>query len=308
MKKVACLIAILALFAGLYANPLVPRAVARVWFDAQGDFNVLFGDEDSGFIDIPSLTFSTSSGTWGLPAGFTPPSALPYAINFSQTIPGFSINPTEDHFIVHTAYPDEEVYWSPQSGLNVNLHPLGQDQSAVQVRMHTMDWEGGTSINVWAKDNGLNGGFYPAYSCTLNVHVSYSDGSPVPNHPFWISYAAYISDMLPALHTNAAGNFQAIDYACRTRILVKDPLTNLAVLNEIIYPEPGQSYQLNAVISGTASHDPLMPTPSGILEVFPNVLGPASSGRITLKYAGGNAFSQPMDIRLYDLRGRLLEQ
>ncbi|MDP2400778.1 MAG: T9SS type A sorting domain-containing protein, partial [Actinomycetota bacterium] len=84
--------------------------------------------------------------------------------------------------------------------------------------------------------------------------------------------------------------------------------TNLAVLNEIIYPEPGQSYQLNAVISGTASHDPLMPTPSGILEVFPNVLGPASSGRITLKYAGGNAFSQPMDIRLYDLRGRLLEQ
>ncbi|MDP3114467.1 MAG: T9SS type A sorting domain-containing protein [Candidatus Cloacimonadaceae bacterium] len=91
MKKVIFALACVALFTVLCANPVIPRAVARVWFDANEDFNVLFGDENANSYDIPSMSFSTSSGTWSFPANFTPPSDPPYSVNFTQTIPGFDI-------------------------------------------------------------------------------------------------------------------------------------------------------------------------------------------------------------------------
>lgn len=304
MKKVACLFAALAVFTLLCANPLVPMVVARTWFDANGDFNVNFSEE-GGYYDIPSLTFSTSSGTWGFPAGFTPPSPLPYTINFSQTIPGFSINPNDDYFTVHTDFPDEYVHWSTLDNVSVHLHPLTPGQSAVQVRLSVWDgWEMYASYHTWAKDLGYIGGNFPSEHYTLNVFVTDTEGTPMPNYPLWISYTNDNPINYPSSSTGVNGIYSMESYACRTLVRVVDQVTNQIVLDEMLYPEPDGIYDLYAVVSTVDNSDPTLVPPRAVLEVYPNVLGPSSSDRITVKYGS----VQDVSIKLYDLRGRVIAQ
>ena len=307
MKKtmLACVLALLAVAAA--ANPVIPRAVARVWFDASDNFIVLFGAdfEQQTYLNyLPYMTFTTSSGTYSFPAGFTPPSSLPWMANFNQLIPGFTIDRNEDHFILQFDYLYECLYWSPESGSLVNIRPLSEGQSAVQLIVAENELY---SWNAWAKDSSTTGPdpFTPSEGCQINVHVSDQNGDPVAGTPVYWSYTNTINPIYPPGQTGADGTWQLTQYALRTLFQVNDPHSGGLVLNETVYPEPGQTYDLYAVVNTSAS-DPVQTPSAGILSLNPSVLKGSDANVLNVKYASPSPLSVTGELRLYDLRGRYL--
>ncbi|HPB43992.1 MAG TPA: hypothetical protein PL102_06100, partial [Candidatus Syntrophosphaera sp.] len=211
VKKMVSAAALLLVISALAANIQIPRAVERVWFDDSDNFWVRFGPEADAW-DVGSLGFATSSGTYNFPCDYTLPLELPFEINLSQAIPGFTINRAEDFFTVDTdPYDDpldETVSWGPQNDTSVNIHPLTAGQSVVQYsvgyQIYMGEWE---SMHVWAKDNGTAyvHPYCPATLCTLSVQVNDLSGQPASSVPIHLNYGTYPDTVWPDAHTNSNG-------------------------------------------------------------------------------------------------------
>jgi hypothetical protein len=214
VKKMVSAAALLLVISALAANIQIPRAVERVWFDDSDNLWVRFGPEADAW-DVGSLGFATSSGTYNFPCDYTLPPELPFEINLSQAIPGFTINRAEDFFIVDTdPYDDpldETVSWGPQNDTSVNIHPLTAGQSVVQYsvgyQIYMGEWE---SMHVWAKDNGTAyvHPYCPATLCTLSVQVNDLNGQPASSVPIHLNYGTYPDTVWPDAHTNSNGWWQ----------------------------------------------------------------------------------------------------
>ena len=303
------------LLAACFANVIIPRAVERVWFDANDDFIVRFGEEMIYIDDdITDWSYSTSAGTYFFPAEYTPPPCPPFELNLSQLIPEFTIQRGEDHFIVHydpLEMFDEILYWGPQNDLSVNIHPLTAGQSTVQ------HWETGYDgmeyydIRTWVKDIGFESPvlYHPSTRCTLRVHVQDAEGAPVSGVPVYYDFtsAAHPATITPHGYTNAEGFWQKPYYcAVRTQLWINDPQTQAAVVDTLLFPEPGGTIQINAVVSTSAGYDPYVVPSSGVLTLYPSVLRNSSGNTITAKFMSDQPLSRPAELTLCDLRGRVL--
>ncbi len=307
------LLSLVLLISVLNANVIIPRAVARVWFDETDNFIVLLGAEAENVYDFNALTFTTSAGDYAFPEGYTLPGELPCIVNFTQAIPGFTIQRSEDHFIAHTNLPwswDEQVTWGSQNDLSVNLHPLTAGQSAVQYFEY--DWDGYEyyTVTAWAKDDSTSVAGYPyspAVECTLRVHVDDENGNPVEGYPVYTSFTDYQDTNCTPYYTNEYGDWQRqYFYAIRTHIWIKDMATQAFVTDEIIFPEPGETCLVNAVISSAAGHDPSLVPPTGILKINPSVVTRSSGNTLHLKFEASRPLNRPGELTFYDLRGRAL--
>lgn len=311
MKKYLLVTALLLLVAVLAANVVIARAVERVWFDDADNFWVRFGPEAMAY-DLTSLMFSTSSGTYSLPDDYTPPSNLPYEVNLTQAIPGFTIFRAADSFRAYTNPswddPDEHLSWGPQNDFSVNLHPLSAGQSAVQFWVPVPVYEGEyDTATVWAKDSGTAyvNPYYPSTRCTLSVYVERLSGGPAPWVPIFLQYFPNPYFVWPIGHTNENGWWQAqYFYAQRTRIKIKDPIDGHYVYDELVFPEPGEHIHIDATVwySGVEDETQI----PGMLELRPSVLTAASGNTLHLEYKSGQALFSSARLGLYDLRGRHL--
>lgn len=300
----------LALVFVLCANPVIIRAVERVWFAADGDFYVRFAPDMNGesYLEyLPGFTFSTSSGMWAWPAGFTAPTALPWQCNLSQTIPAFTINPSNDTFTCHiSGYSGESVQWGPNCDLYTDLHPLAAGQSAVQARM--LEWNY-WQVNTWAKDNGIYYQTYPfdpVHRCTITVQVRDGQGNVLAGIP--VSYTHTFSSPGHGSTdiTNAEGIWSKNIYAARTWLRVLDPGSQFAVLDTLLYPEPDSTYHINVAVSSVAADDPLQAPGAGVLKLSPSVLTRSTGNTIHLKFEANPPLTKQVELTLYDLRGRAL--
>jgi len=309
VKKMVSAAALLLVISALAANIQIPRAVERVWFDDSDNFWVRFGPEADAW-DAGSLGFATSSGTYNFPCDYTLPPELPFEINLSQAIPGFTINRAEDFFTVDTdPYDDpldETVSWGPQNDTSVNIHPLTAGQSVVQYsvgyQIYMGEWE---SMHVWAKDNGTAyvHPYCPATLCTLSVQVNDLSGQPASSVPIHLNYGTYPDTVWPDAHTNSNGWWQKqYFYAQRVRVIIKDPVTGTWVYNQLHFPEPGEHIHIEAIVtsSGVAPEE-LMPK---TLELSPSVLGTSSGNTLHVEYRSKQPLERAARLDLYDLRGR----
>ncbi len=311
MKKAFLLCCLLCLLAGLSGNPVIARAVERVWFAANGDFYVRFASENGGgdyYLDyLPGFTFSTSSGMWAWPVGFVAPTALPWQCNLSQTIPGFTIDPMADMFTMNISENFyERVQWSSASDLYTDIHPLETGQSAVQVRIREWDYAG---VSTWAKDNGISypsNPFYPVHSCNISIQVKDQEGNGVAGVPIDYTYTFNHPWHNNIDLTDAEGIWAENIYAARIWLRVLDPLNQNAVLDTLLYPEPDSTYSFEAVVTSVANNDPVQTPGIGSLTLYPTVLTPSSGKKLHLKYEADNSLIQAGELTLYDLRGRAL--
>lgn len=312
MRKMVLATALLLVISALAANVVIPRAVERVWFDDSDNFWVRFGPEADAW-DVGSLSFITSSGTYAFPSGYTLPPELPFEINLSQVIPGFTINRAEDFFRADTNlsgydFLDENVSWGPQADASVNIHPLTAGQSVVQYsvayQIYMGEWE---SAHVWAKDNGTAyvNPYYPATLCTLSVQVNQIAGGPAPWVPIHLNYGTEPDTVWPDAQTNSLGWWQKqFFYAQRTRVIITDPIDGHWVYNQIHFPEPGEHIHIDATVwySGVSPEDQV----TGTLQLSPSILGTASGHTLHLEYRLDKPLFDTARLGLYDLRGRWL--
>ena len=316
MKTVSFLLLILMGLTGLSGNVLVPRFLARVWFDDADDCFVMFGDEAwwDGF-EVSDLCFTTSAGSFYLSPYYTQPSESVFVINLNQEIPGFTIQRNEDFLRLSCTparyfYP-EELRWGPQNDISVHIHPLAPGQSAV--RVYAPDYFGHGEYDTgitWAKDSQTISPdpYTPASTYTLNVHLEDINGSPAAGITVYSSYFEYatVYDQYYNDPTNSSGNWERTGNAKRRSILVKDPQTNNTVIQELLFPEPGETIQLNGVVSSVSSNASAQLPHTGVLSLYPSLLTLSSGNTINLKYESSSLLGHKSELHLYDLRGRLL--
>lgn len=78
------------------------------------------------------------------------------------------------------------------------------------------------------------------------------------------------------------------------------------MIQELLFPEPDETIQINGIISSVSTHD-LVETPStGVLKLYPSILTRATGSNINLKYVSDLPLSQQAKLSIYDLRGRFL--
>ena len=305
MKKCLVLFALLLLAAGWTANPVIARLIARAWVNDANEFLVVFGEETQMYAPLPQLSFSTTAGTYFFPDGYTMPVYFPCQINLSQVIPGFTIQREDDFFRLNLDAYSEILNWGPEVDLVNDMHALSPGQRAVHTRVASV---AGWQYNVWAKDLIQPSAdlYEPSVDYTLDLHVQTTDGAPAPDVPIYLSFVAGLPTNYTTIATNAQGDWQLEASAVRTRLQINDPLTNNPVLEEIIFPEPGESIQLNATVSGVAVSDPSLPECPEQLRISPSVLNSTTGNTVSLRYGQQNLPSGAAELRLYDLRGRIV--
>lgn len=307
MKKLFTSLIFSGLMLSLTANPIVLKAIARVWFNDLDEFIVLLSDESvTHGVPIPfeDLVFSTSSGVWQFPDSFSVP-GVPYQVNLSQVIPGFTIDKNIDMFLAQcNGGPGvyEMIRWDNLLDPAPHIRPLTTGQAAVQFRVPgNQMW----SVDVWGKDSVQY--HLPAHQVvsrsTINVLVQDYAGNPVPGLEVVRSYQNYLEQNYNhQFYTDGAGIVSMECFPCRIRIGVQDPVSQAWVLDESIYCEPGLFYDFTATVTHTDADDPVLPAVQG-LSIWPSVMGSQSDGILKLR---GPALSPAGELRLYDLRGRYL--
>lgn len=314
MKKLLVIAALFLLWAGLSANVLIPRYIARVWFDDSDACHVMFGEEAwwEDF-DVLDLSFTTSAGTFYLPDDYQQPEEPFFVINLNQEIPGFSIQRNEDFLDIDLPYHDfpESLRWGLQSDLNIDIRPLTPGQAAVQIRIPVYIGHGEyDSCIIWAKDNQpTNPESYEAIaSYTLSVHLEDDGGVPAALFPVYSSIFgnAQANELHYVGTTDNSGNWSFANYAIRRSILVKDPRTGDSVIQELLFPEPEETIQLNGIVNPVSVNDPQQTPPIGKLNLYPSLFGPSTERSLTLNYESVIPLSQVASLRLYDLRGRYI--
>ena len=286
------------------ANPVIARMIARVWFDESDNFYLMIGEESVYYPSLATMTVSTMAGMYAFPANYTPPAGNVYVVNLSQVIPGFTVQRDSDYFSLSWDRYSETVHWGPEVNLINDLHALTTGQSAVQVRVYLPP---GWAYNSWAKDSTTTGTstYEPAQNCTLSVHIQDQMGNPAANIPVYMSPLASLDTTYTPYYTDANGDRVFVNDAVRTRIRIYDPATSNPIVEEILFPEPGQTCQINAVVSSVEVDDPVL-VPSGVLQLYPSVLNRSSGNTLHLKYEASQSLHQPGELTIYDLRGRML--
>jgi len=316
MKKIPLMVMILVVLSVLSANVIDPRFIARVWFDESDACFVMFGDEAwwEGF-EVNDCCFTTSAGSYYLPPDYVQPSESVFVINLSQEIPDFTIQRNMD--FLRLTNPDnpffftEELRWGPQNDTSVHMHALEPGQSAVHVYAPAYAVHGHYDTGrTWAKDNQIDSPdpYNPASNYTLRVHLEDPSGTPAPNIPVYSSYFDYaaVYDHYYNNATDSSGNWERTnDTICRS-ILVKDPQTQDTVIQELLFPEPGETIQINGVISQAGMPDPEPIPQAGILRCYPSILSRSTGSSINLKYESDIPLGQQAKLAIYDLRGRYL--
>ncbi len=311
MKRLLLPLSLVLLFSVLSANPVAPKAMARVWFNDAGQFLALMGGKNGQIYyqdHFQDMVFTTSAGTYTFPESFIPPTSWPFIINLSEAISGFEINSLEDHLtldIPGLGWFGEEISWGEQNNISIDMHPLSPGQSAVQIRSY--NWDGYDTVT-WAKDYGnYDNSYVPEHSCNLSVNAVNEQGSPVAGVLVQYSCSDYLPEMNWAFfHTDNTGLWQLTQYAYRTWLRIKDPLTYATVLDTLLYTEPDSTYHFNVVVSSVAADDPVLAPGSGVLTLSPSVLNHSSGNNLHLKFEANNALIHPGELTLYDLRGRAL--
>ena len=309
MYRLLLALMLLALPLLAVANPVSPMAISRLWFDDTGQCHAWFGNiwEDTFFLEyFDEMVFITWEGTYVFPLTFVPPDSLPAHINLSEAIPGFNPNPAQGQIILDIpslGWFGEEVTWGQFHGFPVDIYNLGAGQSMVQILGSNWD---GDSAAAWAKDyEPYTNPCFPAHRCTLRVEAVNELGVPASGVPVQYSSTEYLPEMnWAALHTGADGVWQAQQYASRTWLRIKDPLTFATVLDTLLYPEPDSTYVYQVTVSAAESGDPILTPVPGILSLAPSVLKPVSGNTLGVKYSG--ILTGSAELRLFDLRGRLL--
>ncbi len=305
MKRCLLIAMLLLVALAAYANPLVARVIERVYFDANGDLWVRIGTEATYMLPFDAFEFSTSQGIWPIPDDYSLPTILPADINLNQMLPGFAVLQAEDHLILDLGGWNEAFYWGPASDFSVDLHPLTTGQSAVQIRQYAPD---GDTQQGWAKDNHLVSPeeYYPASRCTINVIVTNQSGSYAAGVPVFLSDFYGWTGPYPTQVSDANGSCHLVRMASRYYMVIKDPLTNEDVFSENLYPEPDQTITIMAVVSGTAADDPVQSPAAPAIIISPNLLGRSTGSVARIDCSSGGFASQGGELRLYDLRGRVI--
>jgi len=305
MKRFYLACALVLIWIGCLANPIVPEIISRVWFDDTGDLHLQFGSDCMYVWDsMHDLTFTTSAGNYTIPESISIPDSFPFNINASELIPGFTADPQSDSIVVRTGYGYtlSRFCWGDPMVMNNDLCPFINGQSAVRVRVHTMDGD----WFFWAKESSPDETTqYETNSrCTFYIHVVDLNNNPVPNYPVFYHLNTYAYYYTPDFYTDAQGNVQIEGYAARSWIGVRD-WDNLVLFEHIYLPEPDEVTVINVVLNTVAGNDPVLTPHPGALNVYPNVLNDATH-EVKVSYDQELTGGITARLYLYDLRGREL--
>jgi len=302
MKRLFASLMLITLAVMAYANPLVPRAIERVYFDTEGDFWVRVGAEADNFPPFANMVFTTTAGSYPVPDDYQLPVDLPTDINLNLLMPGFTITQAADQLTLDTGYWNECFTWGPANDFSVDLHPLILGQYAVQIHTGSPD---GESAIAWAKDNHPTSTYpyCPESVCSLRVSVTNQSGSPAANVPVYVSAFHNWVGNYPSRYTDSNGQCVFSSPATRYYMEIRDPLTSQVVYSADLFPEPDQTMDITATVSGTGVDDPANCPAPAVLSIHPNVLSRSTGSVVSVS---AKQFTSDAELRIYDLRGRLV--
>lgn len=302
MKAALMTLAALVLSLALAANPIMPEVLSELWFNDQGHLmlelcmNFSFNNQT---VDLADIHLVNDAMDVAIPqAGAI--SDYPYVLDVTALLPGFVLNPEVDTLQIYFDNGSEFVgnTWYRWGNCTYSeISAIAPGQSAA--RVHTMDG------HVLAKDEPPTPGThaYDPVACdTLIIMVTDQFGGPVSGAPVWISLAWVTQS------TDENGIFSILLPATCCYVNVRHPQTNEVVYEQSRFLEPHQTTVIPVTISMTANAEEVIPVVKTGLRGYPNPFNSMASDRIGFSYAGDAKLGRESCIRIYDAKGRFLQQ
>jgi len=296
MRKILTLIALFTVLS-LSANPMIPRLIQQFWFDDAGDMMLQFGHE-TAFMSGSSITISDGTNSidfaqTDFPTDFE---SYPININLSELMP--DLLATAESGMLVSEFDvgfGNQVTWGPSG--DVDLHSIIATQSIYQTDVS--DPLFGGSYRIWAKSDHPDfvSDYASTTSSTIRIFAHYEDGTPVPGLPL------YYQDLYnPYAFSDDNGLIEMEVPCARTHLKIYQPDSEQLVLLENFIAEPAGCYVYNVELQSTANQDAIQHRLAASMTLSPNVLKPGQSMRISFD----KEVVAPTQIRLFDLKGRLL--
>ncbi len=311
MKVIFLILTLLVLSISLFSNPIMPMLMSEVWFADNGHFMVEFYPDGIVYFDVQVYL---SNGEESLPILYdftTAPYDSVIVIDVSEMMPDLAFNPLEDELLLQfqsgtSLYSIEGLSWG--NSFSNTINPPLSGQSLVQFwDFHplSMDYH-----YTWYKDEPPTPNLAVQWGLTMNardtlcITITDQNNNPVINLPIY-----WRDNELPYGYTNSSGVFADTVLAGRWQILLKNPLNSNIVFNQSYWLEPNECTDINIQISITGNSGETTPAvvPKG-LKAYPSPFNQQTADAITFKYEGETKLSRDTYIRLYDTKGRFIQQ
>ncbi len=311
MKAIILTLAIMMFTLAITANPNAPTLISEIWYDTDGHMMM---ELHGSFYDIsilPSQLFFCNGDSM---ASFPPDVLFPYwgntvVIDATIEFPNLIFNPSGDTLTIRYINEDygqdiefESLKWG-DSFVN-DINPLLPGQSFVHWRHYYFDGD----VRYWYKDEPPTPGLYPNEPIardTVKVIITNQNGVPLPN----INLYSYTLYNVPFGCTDNSGTYIDTLMAGKFALIVRHPLTSEIVHNQKYWLEPNQTTTIPIIIDYVANDDNVVPhlVYKG-LHAYPTPFNSSKADFITFKYEGETKLCRETHIRLYDTKGRFIQQ
>ncbi|GAB1365264.1 MAG TPA: T9SS type A sorting domain-containing protein [Candidatus Cloacimonas sp.] len=293
MKRTILLLILLGSMFICLANPLPPMIMNKFWFNDAGELQVRYS---SMYLGAGILTADLFDGS----NHFLNTIDFSSIDNITLSYPNANVTPYQGYLSASLSIFSgwqEEVHWGPS--LDNDISSLAEGECGMNTYWTYQSGHDENTVTIWTKElqTYLDSEMYPVARCNLDVFCQDFSGAPVEGIPVWL-YDQTLG------YTNDSGHYTVLEICRKNRIIVNHPATQTAVLDTLFFAEPNQSYNFNVLFFHGAADDPHVPTPTGVLSLYPSVLRSSDNRRIHLDYSA--KVPANTEARLFDLKGRLL--
>lgn len=290
MKNIVLFVMFILLVGVALANPLEPLFTSRFWFDNAGDLNVRYTDQGS-----QAWQADLFDGVNHYQRQINPENPA----TLTQVYPDAAGTAQSGYLqVTNLAYPgfSEEVHWGP--GEDDQITSLAPGQCGIQF-YYAEGVE--NTIKLWGKDliSNPESIWGPTECSTLRVFCHTTAGTGIAGVPIYLfsPYAFW-------QQTGADGWVNHSIVSARVTVYVRDAQTNAIIYQNTLFTEPGITYTLDMIVSGSANADMEATSSPAVFSAHPSVLRSSGDRVLHLDYDG--KIGSDLQAELYDLKGRLI--
>lgn len=292
MKHALLLLILFGSIALTFANPLPPMIMNKFWFNDAGVLHVRYS---SMYLGAGTLTTDLFDGS----NHFINTIDFSSIDNITLSYPNANVTPYQGYLSASLSIFSgwqEEVHWGPS--LDNDISSLAAGECGMNTYWTYQSGPDENTITIWTKElqTFLDSEMYPVARCNLDFFCQDFSGAPVEGIPVWL-YDQTLGN------TDNTGHYSAQEICRKHRLRIYHPQGGV-VLDTLFFAEPNQSYNFNVLINHVAIDDPSVPTPTGVLSLYPSVLRSSYNRRVHLDYSV--KVPTNTEAKLFDLKGRAL--
>ncbi len=292
MKRTCLFLILLGSICLCLANPLPPMIMNKFWFNDAGQLQIRYSSMYQGAGALTADLFDGSNHFINI-VDFNS------LENLTVSYPDASVSPFQGYLSVSLSIFSgwqEEVHWGPS--LDNDLSSMAPGECGMNTYWTYQSGPDENTITIWTKElqTYLDSEMYPVARCNLDVFCQDFSGAPVEGIPVWLF------DQILG-YTDVTGHYTAQGICRKHRLMIYHPQGGV-VLDTLFFAEPNQSYDFNVLIFHGAADDPSVPTPTGLLSIYPSILRSSSDWRVQLEYSA--KLPANTEVKLFDLKGRTL--